>query len=75
MKNFIQEKFVFFLTLWLLVSQPVAAQFDEPDNDEDSSESEINPAPIDDYILPFLIMGMATGYYLIRKKQQSIGTN
>lgn len=40
----------------------------EPGDDTDDPEAPLNPAPISDYLLPMLVLGVATAYVLLRKK-------
>lgn len=60
------------MTLLLVFTLPSYAQFDNPDEDEDGEDAPLDPAPIDDYLVPMLLLGVATGYYLIRKKNKMI---
>ena len=58
------------LTLVFLFSfSGVFAQLPEdPDPDVDGPGDDLNPAPIGDYMAPMLILGIATAYVLLRKK-------
>ncbi|WP_291275973.1 hypothetical protein [Flavobacterium sp.] len=58
----------------LFVSQLTFAQFDTPEEapmDEDQLNAALNPpdASIDQWVWPALLMGMASGWYLIRKRK------
>ena len=45
------------------------AQFPEDPGDEvDPGDAPLDPAPIGDYILPMLVLGVATAYILLKKK-------
>ncbi len=56
--------FVLFLTLTSAFSQTPS----DPDPDLDNPGDPLNPAPIGDYMLPMLVLGVATAYVLLRKK-------
>ena len=46
------------------------AQFPEdPDDDLDPNDAPLNPAPISDYLIPMLVIGVATAFILIKKKE------
>lgn len=56
--------FAFFLVSFGAMAQaPV-----EPDPDLDDPSDPLNPAPIANYILPMLVVGIVTAYVLLRKK-------
>ncbi|WP_432671674.1 hypothetical protein [Flavobacterium sp. SM2513] len=47
----------------------VSAQFPEdPDPVVDPEEAPLDPAPISDYLLPMLVVGVATAFVLLKKK-------
>ena len=55
---------VFFFTV-----SGVFAQFPEdPGDDVDPGDAPLDPAPIADYILPMLVLGVATAFILLKKK-------
>lgn len=57
------------MTLVLLVAvTTMFAQPAEPGGDLDPEDGPLNPAPINDYLLPMLVVGVATAYVLLRKK-------
>ncbi len=68
MKNIIPLKTLLMMMMFFHCSLPVMAQFDDPDEEEDEDGYPLNPAPIDDYIVPMLVLGIAAGYYLIKRK-------
>ncbi len=45
------------------------AQFPEdPGDDVDPGDAPLDPAPISDYLIPMLVVGVATAFILLRKK-------
>lgn len=45
------------------------AQFPEdPDDNVDPGDAPLDPAPISDYLIPMLVLGVATAFILIKKK-------
>lgn len=69
MKNVLQKKAILSIVLMMFFTVPVMAQFGETPEDEDEEDTPLDPAPIDDYIVPLLLVGVVTGYYLLRKKK------
>ena len=65
-------KIVLTLVLFLAVSSGFAqgpADVPDPGGTEDTPGSPLEPgAPIADYILPMLVVGIATAYVMLRKK-------
>ena len=55
--------FVLVLAVSSMFAQPA-----EPGGDLDPEDGDLNPAPISDYLLPMLVLGVATAYVLLRKK-------
>ena len=47
------------------------AQPEQPDDALDAENADLNPAPIGDYVLPMLLLGVATAYILVRRKQST----
>ena len=61
-------KIIFTLVFFFAVSS-VFAQFPEdPDPDPDGPSEPLDPAPIGDYLIPMLIVGVATAFILLKKK-------
>lgn len=58
--------FIFFLTITNAFAQPMQAP-----EDDDAATDALEPAPIADFILPMLMLGVATAYVLLRKKVKS----
>ena len=56
--------FVFFFVL----TNAFAQDADEAPDDTDEEDALLNPAPISDYIIPMLIIGVATAFILLKKK-------
>lgn len=56
---------VFMLTVNTIFAQGTPA---DPDPLEDDENADLNPAPISDYLLPMLIIGVATAFILLRTK-------
>jgi hypothetical protein len=50
----------------------MAQDFDDPDFPFGGDPGEDPAAPIDDWILPMAIIGIAVMYYFIKKKRQSL---
>lgn len=62
---------VLFMVVTNTFAQPPGSEPD-PGGAEDNSESPLEPgAPIADFILPMLMVGVATAYVLLRKKATS----
>lgn len=47
------------------------AQPEQPDDALDAENADLNPAPIGDYVLPMLLIGVVTAYILVRRKQST----
>lgn len=56
------------ILLFCLGTATAVAQPEQPDGDPDDENADLNPAPIGDYMLPMLLLGVATAYILLRKK-------
>lgn len=56
--------FVFFFFVGSIAAQPGG-----PDEDPDSDDAPLNPAPIGDYVIPMLVLGVATAFVVLRKKE------
>ena len=73
MKNIVQRKRLLVMMMLMLGCLQAVAQMDEVDEEEDASDASLEPSvPIDDHILPMLLLGTVTGYYLIRRKPDGI---
>ncbi len=55
---------VFFFSL----SSAFAQLPEDPGDDVDPGDAPLDPAPIGDYILPMLVVGVASAYILLKKK-------
>jgi len=70
MKTVITTK-IFFILFFFLWALPGTAQIDDPDENEDGENEPLDPpAPIDDHLIPLLILGVVTGFYLIKSKSK-----
>lgn len=64
------RKHLIIIMLPLLFSISANAQIDDPDEDEDGENAPLDPpASIDNYIIPMLIAGVSTAFYLMNRKQ------
>jgi Na+/H+ antiporter NhaC len=55
--------------IFLFMVSIASAQFDEGEEGSDTESANLNPAaPIGDYIIPMLLLGIATAFFLLRKK-------
>ncbi len=63
-------KTILTLVLFLAVSTSFAQPSGEPDPDGlgDSGNPPLDPAPIGDYLIPMLVLGVATAFVVLRKK-------
>jgi hypothetical protein len=55
---------VFFFT----VSGVFAQLPEDPDDDVDPIDAPLDPAPISDYLIPMLVLGVATAFVLLKKQ-------
>ena len=58
---------VFFFFVGSISAQPV-----DPDDEWDPEDAPLNPVPISDYILPMLVVGVATAFFVLRKKDLQV---
>ena len=56
------------LAFFFTVSGVFAQLPEEPDNGVDPVDAPLNPAPISDYLIPMLVLGVATAFILLKKK-------
>lgn len=68
MKNSLKKQFLI-MALLLVGSLSFAQGPGEPDDDEDGADELLDPAPIGDYVLPMLLVGVFVAYRLIRKEE------
>lgn len=61
-------KTVLTLVLFLAVSTVFAQVPTEGDESEEPLGSPLDPTPISDYLLPMLVIGVATAFILLKKK-------
>jgi hypothetical protein len=66
--NHSEIRYQFLLVLLFLVQFAQA----QPGFDDGDDVNDAVPAPIDDWILPMAIIGIAVMYYFIKKKRQSL---
>lgn len=69
MKNSITIKISSLLLMLFLSFSSFAQSPTEPDGEEDGAQ-----APIDDYIVPMLLAGVALGYVFLKTKAKKIGS-
>lgn len=67
-KNKFLKTIVTFVMLIAVTSMFAQITPTDPDGDPDPEDGDLNPAPISDYLLPMLVVGVATAYVLLRKK-------
>lgn len=68
--NKVVKTIIPFVFLFLFNMPCYAQQLGEdPDDTEDGEDAELNPVPIEDYIVPMLVLGIATAFILLRKKE------
>ena len=61
-------KIIFTLVFFFGVSSAFAQFPEDPDPDPDGPEEPLDPAPISDYLIPMLILGVGTAFVLLNKK-------
>ena len=64
-------KTFFTLALFFAFTTGFAQDPVDPDPTLDNPGAPLNPAPIGDYLVPMFILGIATAYVLLRKKEIS----
>ena len=66
--NFRKEIKTILLLVFFLAAAPGFAQIDEPDEGT-GGDGSLNPAPIGDYIVPMLLLGVATAFVLLKNRE------
>jgi len=64
-------KVLYILALFFCINTTFAFP-SETDPTTDPGSAPLNPAPIDDYLVPMLIMGAVTAFVLLRRKSIKI---
>ena len=65
--NFRKEIKTLLLLVFFLAAANGFAQVDEPDEGT-TGDGALNPAPIGDYIVPMLLLGVVTAFVLLRRR-------
>jgi hypothetical protein len=55
--------------MFFSLSAAFAQRPEDPDDTVDPIGAPLDPAPIGDYLIPMLVLGMATAFVLLRKKK------
>lgn len=66
--NFRKEIKTLLLLVFFFAAANGFAQIDEPDGNQDNGNAPLDPAPIGDYIVPMLLLGVATGFVLLKRR-------
>ena len=61
-------KTLLILAFFFSVSGVFAQLPEDPDDDVDGPGDALDPAPISDYLIPMLVIGVATAFVLLKKK-------
>ena len=61
-------KTLLILAFFFSVSGVFAQLPEDPDPDLDAPGDPLNPAPINDYLFPMLVLGVSTAFILLKKK-------
>lgn len=61
-------KIVLTLVFFFSLSSAFAQVPEDPEQDPDPGNAPLDPAPIGDYLLPMLVLGVATAFILLKKK-------
>lgn len=61
-------KAILTLVFFFSVSNTFAQLPEDPDDDVDGPGDALDPAPINDFLVPMLILGIATAFILLKKK-------
>ena len=62
------SKTILTLVFFFTVSGVFAQLPEEPGEDPDDNDAPLDPAPISDYLIPMLMVGVATAFILLKKK-------
>lgn len=62
-------KVVLTMVFFFSVSGAFAQFPEDPGDDIDPGDAPLDPAPINDYLIPMLVLGAATAFVLIKKKR------
>jgi hypothetical protein len=68
MKSNKVTKTILTLVLFFSISLAFAQPPEDPDDGSDPIGAPLDPAPIGDYLLPMLVLGIATAFILLKKK-------
>ena len=58
----------FLMLAFFFVVSGVCAQPTDPEQDPDDENAPLDPAPISDYLIPMLVVGVATAFVLIKRQ-------
>lgn len=64
----IVTKLILTLVFFLSMSSAFAQFPENPNENPDSEDAELDPAPINEYLIPMLVLGVAVAFILIKKK-------
>ena len=53
----------------------ISAQPGDPDEDPDAENALVDPAPIGDYVIPMMVLGVVTAFVLFKKKDLIVKKN
>ncbi len=60
-------KTILTLLFFFTISGVFAQLPEDPDDDIDPGDAPLDPAPIGDYLIPMLVLGVATAFILLKK--------
>ena len=58
----------FLMLAFFFAVSGVCAQPTDPEQDPDDENAPLDPAPISDYLIPMLVVGVATAFVLIKRQ-------
>jgi hypothetical protein len=61
-------KIVLMVVFFFSMSSAFAQLPEDPDDASDPVDGPLDPAPINDYLIPMFVLGAATAFILIKKK-------